>query len=76
MEKMQKWLMVMEADFLETVHRNCMKLLRHVVIDLAQSPIKWFVKWMHGSQVMAKTNYALCVFGFKAFCMCLHGMTK
>ena len=76
MEKMQKWLMVMEADFLETVHRNYMKLLRHVVIDLVQSPIKNFVKWMHGSQVMAKTNSALCVFGFKAFCMCLHGMTK
>jgi len=32
MEKMQKWLMVMEADFLETMHWNWLKLLKHVAI--------------------------------------------
>ena len=72
MEKMQKWLMVMEADSLETVHRNCMKLLRHVFIDLVQSHIKRFVKWMHGSQVMAKTNSALWIFASRHFaCVCI-----
>jgi len=76
MEKMQKWLMVMEADFLETVHRNFMKLLRHVVIKLVQFPIKRFFKWMHGFQVMAKTNSALCVFASRHFAFWLHGMTK
>ena len=72
MEKMQKWLMVMEADFLKNMHRNCMKLLRHVVINLVQFPIKRFVKWMHGFQVMAKSNFVLCIFSskhFASFCM-------
>ena len=72
MEKMQKWLMVMEADFLETVHRNCMKLLRHVVIDLVQSPIKWFFKWMHGSQVMAKQIMLYVFLASRHFaCVCM-----
>lgn len=68
MEKMKKWLMVMEADLLETVHRNWLKLLKHVAITLVQFPLNWFVKWMHGFQVMAKTNFVPCVFFFKAFC--------
>lgn len=69
---MKKWLMVMEADFLETVHQNCMKLLRHVVIDLVQSPIKRFVKRMHGFQVMAKTNLVLWIFASRLFaCACM-----
>ena len=51
---MQKWLMVMEADSLETVHQNGMKLLEHVAITLVQFPINWFFKWMHGFHVMAK----------------------
>ena len=77
MEKMQKWLMVMEADFLETVHRNCMKLLRHVVINLVQFPIKRFVKWMHGFQVMAKTNFVLGIFASRPFaCVCMEGKTE
>jgi len=72
MEKIQKWLMVMEADFLETMQRNWLKLLEHGVITLVQFPIKRFVKWMHGFQVMAKTNFVLCLFAsrlFANFCM-------
>lgn len=72
MEKMKKWLMVMEADFLETVHWNGLKLLKHVAINLVQFSIKRFVKWMHGFQVMAKTNFVLCIFAsrlFANFCM-------
>jgi len=64
---MQKWLMVMEADFLETVHRNWLKLLTHVAISLVQFPIKRFFKWMHGFQVRAKTNSALGIFSSKHF---------
>ena len=76
MEKMQKWLMVMEADFLETVHRNGMKLLRHVFITLVHFPIKRFFKWMYGFQVMAKTNSVLCVFASRHFAFLLRGMKK
>jgi len=73
MEKMQKWLKVMEASFLETVYQNWLKLLRHVSIIPVQFPMKWFFKWMHCFQVRAKTNYVLCIFFFKAFCKFLHG---
>ena len=77
MEKMQKWLMVMEVDFLETVHRNRLKLLKHVAITLVQFPIKWFVKWMHGFQVMAKTNFVLWIFASRHFaCVCMEGKTE
>ena len=77
MEKMQKWLMVMEADFLETMHRNWLKLLKHVSITLVQFPIKRFVKWMYGFQVMAKTNFAPCVFASRHFaCVCMEGKTE
>jgi len=68
MEKMQKWLTVMEADFLETVHRNWLKLLKHVAIIPLQLPVKRFCKWMHGFQVMGKTNFSTRYFCFKAFC--------
>ena len=62
----------MEADFLETMHRNGMNLLRHVFITLIQFPIKRFVKWMHGFQVMAKTNLALGIFASRLFaCACM-----
>ena len=67
----------MEADSLETVHQNCMKLLRHVVITLIQFPIKWFVKWMHGFQVMEKTNFVLWIFASRHFaCVCMEGKTE
>ena len=69
---MQKWLMVMEVDSLETMHLNWLKLLKHVAITLVQFPIKRFVKWMHGFQVMEKTNFVLCLFAsrlFANFCM-------
>ena len=70
-------MMVMEADFLETVHQNDMKLLRHVVITLVQFPIKRFVKWMHGFQVMAKTNFVLCLFASRLFAsVCMEGKTE
>jgi len=39
MEKMQKWLTVMEADFLETVRWNWVKLLGHVAIVPIQPPL-------------------------------------
>jgi len=71
---MQKWLMVMEADFLETVHQNSLKLLRHVAITLVQFPIKWFFKWMHGFQVREKTNSVLGIFASRHFAFLLHGM--
>lgn len=72
MDKMQKWLMVMEADSLETVHWNWLKLLKHVAIGLVQFPIKWFFKWMHGFQVVAKTNLALRIFASRLFaCACM-----
>lgn len=72
MDKMQKWLMVMEADFLETVHRNWLKLLKHVTITLVQFSIKRFVKWMHGFQVMAKTKFVLWIFASRHFaCVCM-----
>ena len=74
MEKMKKWLMVMEANFLETVHRNWLKLLRHVSITLVQFPIKRFFKWMHGFQVRAKTNSVLGIFASRHFVILLHGM--
>ena len=67
MEKMRKWLMVMEADSLETVHQKWLKLLKHAAITFVQFPIKWFVKWMHGFEVMAKTNLFHVFFCFKAF---------
>jgi len=54
MEKMKKWLKVMEAGFLETVHRNWLKLLGHVSIIPVQFPVKRFFKWMHGFQVREK----------------------
>lgn len=77
MEKIQKWLMVMEANSLETMHQNGMKLLRHVFITLVQFPIKRFVKWMHGYQVMAKTNFVLWIFASRHFaCGCMEGKTK
>ena len=69
MEKLQKWLMEMEANFLETVHRNWLKILRHV-----QFHIKRFFKWMHGFQVMAKTNFVLGIFASRHFAFLLHGM--
>jgi len=59
---------VMEVDFLETMHRNWLKLLRHVTIILVQLPIKRFCNWMHGFQVMEKTNFSTRYFCFKAFC--------
>ena len=62
MEKMQKWLMVMEVDSLETVHRNGMKLLEHVSILPMQFPVKQLFKWMHGFQVMEKKKILLYVF--------------
>jgi len=73
MEKMQKWLMVMEADFLEIVHQNWLKLLRHVSITLLQFPIKRFFKWMHGFQVRAKTNSVLGIFASRHYAVLLHG---
>jgi len=73
MEKMQKWLKVMEASFLETVHRNGLKLLGRIAIISIQFPIKQILKWMHGFQVRAKTNSVLCIFFFKAFYKFLHG---
>lgn len=73
MEKMKKWLMVMEANFLETVHQNWLKLLRHVAITPVQFPIKRFFKWMHGFQVMEETNSILCVFSSRHFAVLLHG---
>ena len=76
MEKMQKWLMVMEADFLETVHRNGMKLLEHVAILPIQFLVKQLFKWMHGFQVMAKTNFVLCIFASRLFAILMHGMTN
>jgi len=77
MEKTQQWLMVMEADFLETVHRNWLKLLKPVAITLVQFPIKWFVKWMHGFQVMAKTNSVLGIFASRLFAnVCMEGKTE
>ena len=64
MEKMQKRLKVMEADFLETVHWNWLKLLGHVAIIPIQLPIKQFFKWMHGFQVREKTNFCSMYFCF------------
>ena len=72
MEKMQKWLMVMEADFLETVHRNGLKLLGHVAIIPIQFLVKRFIKWMHGFQVRAKTNFVLGIFASRHFAVMLH----
>ena len=74
MEKMQKWLMVMEADFLETVYWNWLKLLKHVAITPVQFPVKWFFKWMHGFQVMEETNSVLGIFASRHFAVLLHGM--
>ena len=73
MEKMEKWLKVTEADFLETVHWNWLKLLGHVAIIPIQFPIKWFFKWMHGFQVRAKTNSVLCIFASRHSAVLLHG---
>ena len=73
MEKMKKWLKVMEDDFLETVHRNWLKLLRHVSITLVQFPIKRFFKLMHGFQVRAKRNSVLGIFASRHFAVLLHG---
>lgn len=51
---MQKWLKVLEANFLVTVHWNLLKLLEHVTIIYMQLPLKQLGKWMHGFQVMEK----------------------
>ena len=40
MGKMQKWLKLMEVDFLETVNWNWLKLLGHVAIIPIQLPMK------------------------------------
>jgi len=72
MEKMQKWMKVMEVDFLETVHQNGLKFLRRVSIVPIQFLVKYIFKWMHGFQVRAKTNSVLCIFSskhFASFCM-------
>jgi len=42
MEKMKKWLTVMEVDFLETMYQNLMKLLGHVAIVPIQPPCNSF----------------------------------
>ena len=74
MEKMQKWLMVMEDDFLETVHRNGMKLLEHVAILPIQFFVKPFFKWMHGFHVRVKTNFVLGIFASRHFAFLSHDM--
>jgi len=55
-EKMQKSLKVMEINFLETMHWNSLKLLEHVTIIHMHLPVKHLGQWMHGCQVMEKTN--------------------
>ena len=63
-EKMQKWLKVMVANFLVTVHWNLLKLIEHVTIIHMHPPLKQLGKSMHGFQVMEKTN--LC-----SMCFCI-----
>ena len=76
MEKMQKWLKVMEVDFLETVHWNWLKLLGNVDIIPIQLPIEQFFIWMYGFQVREKTNFCSMYFCFKAFYSFLHSKKK
>jgi hypothetical protein len=47
LKKNKKWLKLMEADFLETVHWNLLKLLEHVTIIYMHRSIKQICKWMH-----------------------------
>ena len=61
-EKMQKWMKVVEANFLETVDWNLLKFLEHLAIIHMHLPLKQLGKWMHGFQVMEKTKFSLCIF--------------
>jgi len=51
---MQKWLKVMGANFLETLHWNLLKLLKHVTIIHMRPTLKQIGKWIHGFDVIAK----------------------
>ena len=73
LKKLHEWMEWWEVDFLETMHRNWLKLLRHVSITPIWFPIKWFFKWMHGFQVRAKTNYVLGIFALRHSAVLLHG---
>jgi len=66
MEKMKKWLKVMEVDFLETMHWNWLKLLGNVAIIPIQLPIKEFFKWMHDFQAREKNIFVLYVFLYQS----------
>jgi len=63
-QKIKKWLKVMQVDFMETVHWNLLKLLEHVTIIHVHLPLKWIDKWMHGFQFMERTNFCSMYFNF------------
>ena len=44
----------MGANFLETLHWNLLKLLKHVTIIHMRPTLKQIGKWIHGFDVIAK----------------------
>ena len=61
-EKMKKCLKVMEANFLETMHWNFLKLIKHVTIIHMHLPLKHLSKWMLVFKLWKKWISALCIF--------------